>query len=129
MYNGITLDGTTYDVRIVYGSIKRAFSVIDGQNAGQSITNRKIRDVVGTEYTYTMQVEPNPANLTAYNSFYEAITSPQATHTVVMPYGNSTMSFTCCIYTGEDTDAGIFGGTRKWQSLTLTFSPVQPQRS
>lgn len=127
MYDGITLDGVKYNVRIVYGSIKRTFAIIEGDQGGESITDALIRDVIGTKYSYTMTVEPVPSDLASYNLFYEAISKPQSTHTVIMPYGDTTLQFTCCVYGGTDSDTGIFAGHRKWGGLTVAFSPQSPQ--
>ena len=128
MYNGIMLDGTLYDVRIVYGSIKRAFTIKEGKNGGESIGKYKIRDIIGTGYSYQMQIEPNPNNIAAYNAFYEAISAPIARHEVEMPYGDETITFDACIYSGTDTDAGMFANRRKWTGLTIVFEAYKPQR-
>lgn len=129
MYNGITLDGTTYDVRIVYGSIQRTFEVIEGLNAGISINATQIRDVLGTSISYQMQVEPNPNNMADYYSFYQAITSPQNFHHITAPYNNTTIDFDCSISGGSDVDMGMIGGNRMWSALTLAFTPKTPQRN
>ena len=77
---GIIMDGITYDVRVVYGSLARSFALIEGTNAGTSLTNASIRDLVGTAYTYSLQVEPNPANVAAYDAFFAAISAPIDAH-------------------------------------------------
>lgn len=128
MYNGITIDGTLYDVRILYNSIQRSFRIAEGVNSGVSIGKYQIRDIIGTQYSYTMQIEPNPSNLEAYNAFYEKISEPVNKHIIEMPYGNETITFEACISEGNDTDAGIFANERKWTGLTITFTPFKPQR-
>lgn len=128
MYNGITLDGTNYNVRIVYGSIKRMFELVEGVNAGSNIEGGVIRDILGTGYIYTMQIEQNGNDYSAYNNFYEAISTPINSHSFVAPYGDTTLTFNACVYAGEDTDNGFVGGHRKWSGLTITFKPITLQR-
>lgn len=127
MYSGITVDGTLYDVRIVYGSIQRTFQIVEGTNTGTSIDATRIRDIIGTSYSYQMQIEPNPANMSDYYSFYNKISEPVDYHSIIMPYGNETLTFNACIEGGTDVDAGMFGGQRKWKTLTVVFTPLTPQ--
>ncbi len=126
---GIKIDGETYDVRIVYETLSRSFEIIEGSNAGTSLSYRSIRDIQGTGYTYSMQVEPNPANPAAYDAFYEKISEPVEYHTVEMPYGQSTITFQAKIDSGHDTYRGKIGGYNYWKGLTITFGYMQPQRT
>lgn len=126
--NGITIDGTNYDVKIVYPSLTRSFEIIQGINVGTNLLGGEISDVLGTKYAYTMQVEPNPSNPTAYDNFYQVISSPQASHTIVMPYGQSTLSFNAKIVSGSDVNNGRIANFERWSGLTITFIPINPQR-
>lgn len=128
MYSGITLDGTEYNVRIVYGSLQRDFEIVEGTNTGVNLKGGTIRDVIGTGYMYTMKVEQCGNDYQSYNAFYEAITAPVASHTFVAPYGDTTLSFSASIYSGSDTDQGMVGGHRKWSGLNLVFKPISLQR-
>lgn len=125
---GLTLDGTFYDVQIVYPSLRRHFEVVQGVNRGTNILGGEISDVLGTKYTYTLDIEPKPSNPTAYDSFYQAISTPQASHTISMPYGQTTMTFDCKIVSGTDTNRGKIGGYEKWSGLSISFIPINPQR-
>lgn len=129
MYNKLTMDNVEYEVRIVYGSIQRTFTIVEGKNIGTSINATRIRDILGTSYSYQMQIEPNPNNMADYYAFYEAISSPQNTHHITAPYNNTTIDFDCCIDGGTDADMGLFANNRKWSALTLAFTPLAPQRT
>ncbi len=124
----IKLDGTEYDVRVVYDTLLRSFAIREGANAGTALSGRRIFDLIGTDYAFSMQVEPNPANPTDYDSFFDAISAPVETHTVELPYGQSTISFECYIQAGGDAYHGILGAKR-WRGLSVTFTPVEPQRT
>lgn len=124
----LTIDGRDYDVRVVYGSLERTFEILEGPNAGTSLNATRIRDIIGTAVSYSLTVEPNPANVADYDAFYEAISSPTESHTVSFPYGQTTLAFEALITGGADAYSGKFGGVNRFKSLSLSFVPVEPQR-
>ena len=126
---GITMDGRTYDVRVVYNTLVRAFELAEGENAGAMLSGRYERDLIGTGYSYQLAVEPNPLNRADYDAFYEAITAPTPTHTVTMPYGQTTITFTARVVRGQDVFGGTVGGKKLWRGLTVEFIANSPQRT
>ena len=54
----VVMDGITYQVRVRVDSLDRSFRIPDGGNAGDLLSGRYSRDIVGTYYDYTMEVEP-----------------------------------------------------------------------
>lgn len=125
----IIMDGVTYRVRAVYKSRQRSFSVLEGPNSGEAVSGRRIRDVKGTGYAYSMQVEPDPAHPEDYDLFFEAISAPVAVHEVTLPYAQGTMTFDAAVSGGTDTDCGVIGGRRRYTGLTVQFDWVEPQRT
>lgn len=123
----ITLDGIDYDVRVVYDTLFRNFAIVEGGNSGMALSGKRIADIIGTKYSFSMQVEPNPANPTAYDAFYEAISEPVETHTVKLPYNQSTITFEAYITAGQDGYHGILG-SKRWRGLVVNFEAVAPQR-
>lgn len=127
--DGITMDGIFYDVRVKYDTLDRAFRLTEGVNAGDMLSGRHERDLVGTYYDYALQVEPNPKNRAAYDAFYQAISAPQDTHSITLPYGQETITFDAMVESGADRYRGEVGGERRWTALTVQFSAVKPQRT
>lgn len=125
---GIKIDGVDYNVRVKFGSLERGFEIAEGQNTGTALTLRMIRDIIGTRYTYQMAVEPAPGDYASYDAFYEAISAPVTSHSVELPYGQTTISFDAAVESGADTYMGKCGGER-WGGLTVTFHPITPQRT
>lgn len=123
----LTVDGYEYHVRLVYGSLRRMFSITEGPNSGISINARSIRDILGTSYTYTVNIEPDPARPEDYDRLYSVISSPVEYHSVVMPYGQTTLKFDAEVYTGTDMLGPTIGGVNRWNGLSITFRPIQPQ--
>lgn len=125
---GITMDGRTYDVRIVYNTLVRAFELIEGENAGQMLSGRYDRDLIGTAYSYQMAVEPNPLNRADYDAFYEAISAPTPTHRITMPYAQTTITFDARVVSGQDVHGGSIGGKKLWSGLVVDYIANTPQR-
>lgn len=124
----LKIDGTEYNVRVVYGSLARAFEIVEGANAGASLTGARIRDIVGTAFSYSLQVEPVPNAAADYDALYEKLAEPVDTHTVELPYGQTTLKFDAIIEAAADTFSGTVAGVKKWNGLTLNFNPEEPQR-
>lgn len=124
----VIVDGIEYRVRVVYGSLTRSFELREGPNSGTAVTGKMIRDILGTGYTYTMDIEPDPQYPEDYDDFYEVITSPMESHVVAFPYGQTTMQFEAAISSGSDKMGPTFAGVTRWSGLSITFTPLRPQR-
>lgn len=129
---GITVDGIDYHVRVVFNSLERDFNLLEGGNAGMALSGRTIRDIIGTQYTYIMKVEPlstSAADQIAYDEFYQAITAPVDYHTVKMPYGQTDITFDAQIISGKDKYCGKRNNHEWWRELSVIFIPMEPQRT
>lgn len=124
----LNMDGTTYRVRIVYDTLVRSFELLEGVNAGEMLSGRHERDLLGTGYTYQMQVEPDPRYPIDYDAFFEAISAPVDSHTIIMPYGQTNITYEAMVESGQDTYRGIVGGRTKWRGLTVQYRYIEPQR-
>ena len=124
----LSVDNVQYRVRVVYGSLTRAFEIVEGPNSGTAITARNIRDILGTGYSYAMTVEPDMRYPTDYDAFYNAITAPVDSHVIRMPYGQTELEFEAMIESGEDSLGANVGGYAHWHSLNVTFKPIKPQK-
>ena len=122
----VTIDGTSFDVGVEY--IKRQARIEDGPNAGKSKRGDWIRDVYGTFYDYILAFDTS-AGLTRadYDTLYNVITAPVEFHTLVVPYGQSTLSFQAGITGAEDNVILMDDGT-VWGNLSITFRAKSPQR-
>ena len=122
----VTIDGASFDVGVEY--IKRQARIEDGPNAGNSKRGDWIRDVYGTYYDYILAFDTS-AGLTRadYDTLYSVLTAPVEFHTLVVPYGQSTLSFTAGITGAEDNVILMDDGT-VWGNLSITFRAKSPQR-
>lgn len=124
----ILMDGVTYRVRVVYNTLVRAFELIEGPNAGEMLSGRHERDLIGTKYTYEMGVEPDPRYQSDYDAFFEAISDPVNSHSITVPNGPGTLTYQAMIERGSDTYRGQLAGQRRWGGLVVTFKAISVQK-
>ena len=122
----VTIDGTSFDVGVEY--IKRKARIEDGPNAGNSKRGDWIRDVYGTFYDYILAFDTSSGlSKEDYDTLYDTLTAPVEFHTLVVPYGQSTLSFKAGITGAEDNVILMDDGT-VWGNLSITFRAKSPQR-
>ena len=122
----VTIDDTSFDVGVEY--IKRQARIEDGPNAGNSKRGDWIRDVYGTFYDYILAFDTSSGlSREDYDTMYGILTAPVEFHTLVVPYGQSTLSFEAGITGAEDNVILMDDGT-VWGNLSITFRAKSPQR-
>lgn len=126
MTSVFTIDGVNYNVKVM--SIKRSAAVLDGENTQRMSDGDMFRDVIGTFYNYTVTVEAKNLTYAQYDLLYETLTAPVDFHNIVLPYGQSTISFQAYCTGAEDMLMGIEGNLKKWGVLSFTFIAKQPAR-
>ena len=85
----ITVDNTTYRVLVEYDTLKRSFELMEGDNSGIAISGRTIRDILGTNYKYSMTVRTDPNYPSDFDAFYWKISEPVDSHQIEIPCGNN----------------------------------------
>lgn len=123
------LDGKTYNVRVPEGGIKRSGQVLDGDKAGRAQNGAMIRDIIGTYYNYTIEFDTSAASSSEYDELYNALTAPVDYHTLVIPYGQTTLAFKAYVTSAEDTLRSMAGGVNRWEGLSAKFIAMKPQRT
>lgn len=128
MTSVLSLDGKAYpNLHVV--SLKRSFSVLDGDNAGRVMTGTMKRDIIGTYYNYSMEIDPVSSDLAEYDEFYEAISSPVDSHVLTVPYAQTTLTFDAYVSNGEDELVSKYNGRNEWQNLAVNFVAMKPKRT
>lgn len=128
MTSVLSLDGKAYpNLHVV--SLKRSFSVLDGDNAGRVMTGAMKRDIIGTYYNYSMEIDPVSSDLAEYDEFYEAISSPVDSHVLTVPYAQTTLTFDAYAANGEDELVSKYNGRNEWQNLAVNFVAMKPKRT
>lgn len=122
-----SVDGVDYPgVNVI--SLKRNFAVLDGSNAGRTMDGAMRRDIIGTYYNYSMEVTSDYSELTEYDALYEVISAPVDSHTIVVPYGQETLTFEAYVANGDDDLLHKRPSFNKWGPLNINFVAMKPQR-
>lgn len=125
----LVMDDVSYQVRVTYDSVVREFALLEGPNAGTMLSGREERDLLGTAYSYEMTVLPDPTRPEDYDAFYQAVSAPVDTHKIVLPYGQTTITYQARILSGQDRWRGRLGGADRWSGLSIRYEYVAPQRT
>lgn len=126
---GITMDGKTYRVRVIFPSVEETARLEDGVNAGNMLSGRRERDLVGTYYDHTLSVEPDPRYPRDYDQFFDDITAPVPAHTITMPHGHGTVTYEAMVYSARHVANGVIAGVRRWRGLQVSFQGIRPVRT
>lgn len=121
------LDGTEYNVIVT--SLQRKASVLDGDNAGRTLSGRMERDIIGTYYNYTMQVDTKGLAVEDYDALYEVLSAPVDFHTVTVPYGQGTLTFEAYVDNVDDELKQMQEGRSLWGGLSFSFIAMAPART
>ena len=125
---GIQMDGRTYRVRVIFPSVKEGAKLVEGVNAGDMLSGRRERDLVGTYYSHTLSVEPDPRYPQDYDQFFDAISAPVPSHSITMPHGQGTVTYAAMVSSVEHTAKGTMAGIRRWGGMTVSFESIGPVR-
>ncbi len=124
----LIMDSETYRLRAKFPDLERSFRIPEGKNAGDMLDGSHELDSRGTYYDYEMTVEPHPLYPEDYDRFFDAISHPSGRHTVLMPYGQTSIAIDVNVTSGRDTCRGIIDGTRHWSGLKVQFKARTPSR-
>lgn len=122
-----SVDGVEY-AGINVLSLTRNFQVLDGENAGRTMDGGMQRDIIGTYYNYSMELNSAYGELSEYDALYEVITAPVDSHIIVVPYAQGTMTFKAYVTNGSDDLLHNRPSFNKWNNLTFNFIATEPQR-
>jgi len=121
------IDEQQYDLLVT--SLERKATVKDGKNSTTTLSGEYKRDVTGTYYDYSMEIEFRTEDASQYDSLYEVLTAPQnQAHSVTLPYGQRTMTFDAYISTSNDKIKTKRKSVTIWGGLSLEFKAIKPQR-
>lgn len=123
--NIFSIDGV--ELRVNVTKLERGFSVTDTENSGRLQNYKMHRDVAGTFYNYTLEIEPVAEHREDYDTFYEIISAPTESHKMIFPYAQRTMEFEAYVTQGKDNLKRI-NTKNLWSGLSVYFVAMEPQR-
>ena len=124
----VKVDGTDYGGIVT--ALQRSFEVVDGENAGRTLDGVMHRDLIGTYYNYSITINTDKLSQSEYNALYQTISAPVESHTIVVPFGNESLTFKAYVTNGTDDLLRQYSETnRYWGNLSFNFIAMEPQRS
>ena len=123
-----TIDGRSYNVTVPEGGLKRSGKVLDGDNTRRSKSGRMIRDIIGTYYNYSLELDTKGLDVAAYDRLFEALSAPVDSHVITMPYGQGTITLDAYVSNVDDVLKVMRDGRNLWGGLTFNFIAMAPQR-
>ena len=122
------VDGIEF-TKAVVDKPKRSFQILDGENAGRQILTAKMeRDVLGTFYNYSMNIDSRFMTREEYDVLYELLSAPVDSHVIEVPYAQETLIFEAYVTNGTDELARIRNNSNNWANLQINFIAMEPQR-
>lgn len=95
------IDGVEYpNVRAM--SLTRNFSILDGSNAGRTMSGDMMRDIIGTYYNYTIKFRSKVGYEQEYENLFDVLSSPVDFHELKLPFGNKTIIQKMYVTSGSD---------------------------
>lgn len=122
----ITIDGMDFTAAVT--KLQRSFSVLDSENTGRTLAGDMQRDVIGTYYNYTVDIDTSFLSRSEYDTLYEKLSSPDEFHTMVLPYGQTTYSFKAYVTSGKDELKRIDKNGNLWDGISVNFIAKSPKR-
>lgn len=124
----LTMDGKTYRLRVKFPDLQRSFYIKEGRNAGDMLDGSYELDSEGTYYDYEMSVEPHPLHPKDYDDFFWDISDPSGRHTILVPFGQTSIALDVQVTSGQDQYRGVMAGVRRWSGLKVQFKARVPHR-
>lgn len=122
------VDGIEFTKAIV-DKPKRSFQILDGENAGRQILTAKMeRDILGTFYNYSMNIDNRFMSKEEYDELYNLLSAPVDSHTIEVPFGQETLVYEAYVTNGTDELASIRNKVNNWANLSINFIAMEPQR-
>ncbi len=120
----ITIDGTTFDVPVIY--MKRTADFLD-KFAERTEDGDLQRELIGVYFNYQLRFGQT-TNTTEYAALWDKLTEPVEFHTVVVPDENGDYTFTAYFSNISDELRKQKATEVFWKSLTVNFVARSPER-
>lgn len=121
-----TIDGVQYKVKC---SITRIAEIKESSISGLMLNGEIFRDVLGTYFSYDIELTMPLKNRDRYAALIEQLTEPVEGHTFVLPYNNSTLQLTGKVEDPEDVWNILPSGFKFWDGLKFTIAPNGPTKA
>lgn len=121
-----SIDGVEYRVKC---AATRGAEVRESDISGLLLNGQIFRDVLGTYFTYDIELEMPLKNKGRYSALIEQLTEPVDGHLFVLPYNTETLELTGKASDIEDVWKKLPSGYTYWDGLKFTIEPNAPTKA
>lgn len=122
----VIIDGVKFDIPIV--SLKRKGQFLD-KYAKRTEDGNLQRKLIGVYYNYSLKLARSTTIGNAkYQKLWDKLTEPVEYHTVTVPGGDGTYTFTAYFSDVSDELMAQHAQENYWQNLTVDFIAKSPAR-
>lgn len=118
------IDGTSWNVPC---KIERISEIRSSEISGMLLNKNYFNDVIGTYLSYNISLVVPFGKESMYAQIYEMLTSPVDSHTIVVPYNQSTITLTGRVEQVKDTYISR-NGTNYWMDVSFSFIANNPSK-
>lgn len=125
MVKPFVMDGIEYNV--VVKELTRKFSVLDTNKTGRTQDGSMYRDPIGTFYNYTLVIDGNGSDRSAYDALWDALSQPVKSHVCTFPYNQKIMTQQMYVTAGEQKLNQIADHGAYWGQISINFIAMEPK--
>lgn len=127
--NYIKINGVLFDVNVAISAYSRNFNVLDGENAGRTLSGRMVRDVIGTYIGHNVTVFRKGNNYQGLDAFWDYLIQHSTDDSVLLEAadGQKTISYQAYYTSGTQDIEKVENGINYWDEVQVNFIPIDAQ--
>lgn len=125
----IKLNGISFDASVAIEGYSRNFNVLDGENAGRTLSGRMIRDVIGTYIGHKIKVFRRGDNYHGIDQFWDYLLQHSVDGSVMLEAadGQSTIAYEAYYTSATQELDRVENGVNYWGTIEVNFIPMEAQ--
>lgn len=125
----IKINGVEFDADVAIGTYNRNFNVLDGSNAGRTMTGRMVRDIIGTYIGHHFTVFRRGDNYKGLDDFWDYLIEHSVDDSVMLEAADdqSTISYEAYYTNGTQDLEKVENGINYWGKIEVNFVPMEAQ--
>ncbi len=125
----IKINGVSFDVNVAISAYSRNFNVLDGENAGRTLSGRMVRDVIGTYIGHNVTVFRKGDNYQGLDAFWDYLIQHSTDDSVLLEAadGQKTISYQAYYTSGTQDIEKVENGINYWGEVQVNFIPIDAQ--
>lgn len=125
----IKLNGISFDASVAIEGYSRNFNVLDGENAGRTLSGRMIRDVIGTYIGHKVKVFRRNDNYHGIDQFWDYLLQHSVDGSVMLEAadGQSTIAYEAYYTSATQELDRVENGVNYWGTIEVNFIPMEAQ--